>query len=221
MKSNIIIIGSSGHAKVIIDIVELAGKYNIVGLLDCCRPKGQQVSGYEVLGKEEVLPNLLKNLSVEGVIVAVGDNFGRSQVVEKVRSMCPDLAFVNAIHPGATIAPSVNIDEGTVIMSGVSINPDCSIGKFCVLNTNSSLDHDSVMKDFASLAPGVSTGGNCNIGQFSAICIGAIIKEKINIGEHTVIGAGSIVLSNIGNNVVAYGLPAKKIRPRKPGDKYL
>lgn len=31
---NIVIIGSSGHAKVIIDIVQQEGKYNIAGLLD-------------------------------------------------------------------------------------------------------------------------------------------------------------------------------------------
>ena len=43
----------------------------------------------------------------------------------------------------------------------------------------------------------------------------------IEIGEHSVIGAGSTVLNNISNNVVAFGTPAKKIRERNRGEKYL
>ena len=42
---NIIIIGSSGHAKVIIDIVQQEGKYNIVGLVDRFRNIGEQTLG--------------------------------------------------------------------------------------------------------------------------------------------------------------------------------
>ena len=106
-------------------------------------------------------------------------------------------------------------------MAGVSINQCSSIGKFCILNTNCSFDHDSVLADFASLAPGVTTGGNCRIDPYSAISIGTVLLHGIHIGQHTVIGAGSLVTKSIESFVVAYGTPAKVIRPRKPGDKYL
>ncbi|MEC4769405.1 hypothetical protein [Burkholderia cenocepacia] len=35
---NIVIVGSSGHAKVVIDVVEQAGRYRIAGLIDSFRP---------------------------------------------------------------------------------------------------------------------------------------------------------------------------------------
>lgn len=218
---NIVIIGSSGHAKVIIDIVQQEGKYKIAGLLDRHRKVDEQTLGYRVLGKEEDLPDLVNVHSLKGAIVAIGDNFIRSKVAARIREICPDLPFVRAIHPKASIATDVTIGEGVVIMAGVSINPCSSVGRFCILNTNCSLDHDSTMEDFASLAPGATTGGNCRIGKYSAISIGAVLIHGVHIGEQSVIGAASLVMKPIESFVVAYGTPAKVIRNRRPGDKYL
>lgn len=218
---NIVIIGSSGHAKVIIDIVQQEGKFKVAGLLDRFRDVGEKTLSYPVLGKEEDLPKLIKSHDLKGAIVAIGDNFVRSKVAARIKKISPDLPFVSAIHPKASIAMEASIEEGTVVMAGVSVNPCSSIGRFCILNTNSSLDHDSILEDFASLAPGVTTGGNCQIGQYSAVSIGAVLIHGIHIGEHTIIGAGSLVTKSINSFVVAYGAPAKAIRNRKQGDKYL
>lgn len=218
---NIVIIGSSGHAKVIIDIVQQEGKYNVVGLLDQFRDVGEKTLGYPVLGKEEDLPKLIKAHALKGAIIAIGDNFVRSKVAVRIEEISPDLPFVSAVHPKASIAMEVSIGEGTVVMAGVSINPCSTVGRFCIVSTKSSLGHDSVMEDFSSLGSGATTGGNCLIGQYSAISIGAVIIHGIHIGEHTVIGAGSLVMKPIESFFVVYGTPAKVIRNRKQGDKYL
>jgi sugar O-acyltransferase (sialic acid O-acetyltransferase NeuD family) len=218
---NIVIIGSSGHAKVIIDIVEKEGKYRIGGLLDRYRKVGEQTLGYPILGQEEDLPRLVNTHALGGVLIAVGDNFIRSKLAVRVKEICPELYFASAVHPRASIAKELVIGEGTVIMAGVAINPCCSIGRFCILNTNSSLDHDSIMEDFSSLAPRVTTGGNCRIGGYAAVGIGAVLIQGVHIGEHAVIGAGSTVMKHVESYTVAYGSPAKAICKRNPGDKYL
>ena len=218
---NIVIIGSSGHAKVIIDIVEQQGRYKIAGLIDRNQKVGKETLGYKVLGKDEDLPQLIDSCSLKGSIVANGDNFIRSKVVDNLMKLDLELPFVSAIHPKSSIASGVLIGEGSVIMAGVAVNSSCSIGRFCILNTNSSLDHDSVMEDFSSIAPRVTTGGNCMIGAYTAISIGAVLIHGINVGEHTVVGAGATVLNNIESLKVAYGTPAKEVRNRNPGDKYL
>ena len=51
----VFVFGASGHAKVVIDILENEGRYKIVGLLDRYRKIGDQTLGYPVLGKEEDL----------------------------------------------------------------------------------------------------------------------------------------------------------------------
>ena len=218
---NIIIIGSSGHAKVIIDIVECERKYKIIGLIDKFRNVGEYTLGYKIIGKEDDLPELIQKHSLFGGIVAIGDNFVRSNVVNNFIDLCPKFNFVNAIHPDANIARDVRIDNGTVIMGGVTINSSAFVGAHCVINTNSSLDHDSKMAGFSSLAPNVAIGGNVSVGMFTAIGIGSTIIHNVNIGEHTIIGAGSTVLNNIESYKIAYGTPAKTIRKRKVGEKYL
>jgi acetyltransferase-like isoleucine patch superfamily enzyme len=77
------------------------------------------------------------------------------------------------------------------------------------------------MEDFSSLAPHATTGGSCRIGSYSAISIGAVLIHGVHIGNNTVVGAGSLVLKPLDSFIVAYGSPAKVIRKRKAGDKYL
>ena len=218
---SIVIIGASGHAKVIADIVRLEGKYHIEGLIDAKLAPGSDAFGYQVLGHDEHLPELVVKRSIRGAIVAVGHNFRRSQIHLRVSELCPGLTFVNAIHPAAHLAKHASVGGGTAIMAGAVVNACCSIGRSCILNTNSSLDHDCRMENFSSLAPGVSVGGNCQIGQLVAVCIGATVVHKVSIGRHSVIGAGATVLRDIPPRTVAYGTPAKLIRARKPEDEYL
>ena len=216
-----LIVGSSGQAKVIIDIVEQLGQCHIVGLIDSFRQVGETTLGYTILGGEADLPELVSAHGIEGVLIAIGDNFVRSAVATRVAALCPELAFLTAIHPSAMIGSRVTIGPGTVIMAGAVVNPCCVIERCSIINSRASLDHDSVMGEFSSLAPGVTTGGNCSIGAFAAVGIGATLKHGINIGEHVVIGAGATVISSVAPMSVAYGNPARVIRARQQGEKYL
>lgn len=218
---NIIVVGSSGHAKVVVDIIERERKFNIVGFCDSFRSVGEETAGYQVLGSEQDLPDLISKYAIMGAIVAIGDNSIRLKVTSAIRAICPDLKFVSAIHPSSSIGKGVVIGEGTVVMAGAVVNPHSRVGDFCILNTLSSLDHDSVLGDFASLAPGVRTGGSCRIGKLSAIGIGAVLVHNICVGEEAVIGAGSTVMKDVDSLVVAYGTPAKMIRKRESGERYL
>ena len=209
---NVVVAGTSGHAKVVIDIIEKEARYKIVGLLDPKYEVGEEVFGYPVLGVEDELSVLVDEQEISGIIVAVGDNGIRAQVARRITERCPTLKFVNSIHPGAMVARDVSIGNGTVVMAGAVVNPCCKIGEFCIVNTKASLDHDSTMGDFAQLAPGVTTGGNVVIGEFSTVCLGATVKQGIQIGSHSIIGAGAVVLENIGSYQMAYGVPAKSVR---------
>ncbi|MNJ76943.1 putative acetyltransferase EpsM [compost metagenome] len=87
--------------------------------------------------------------------------------------------------------------------------------------THASIDHDSRAGSFVTLAPKAGTGGNVSIGDYAAISLGASIIHGITIGGHTVVGAGSTVISDIPSHSIAYGTPAKIIRKRAEGERYL
>jgi len=145
----------------------------------------------------------------------------RQMVMNKIISIVTDISFANCIHPSAQIARNVQIGNGVAIMAGAVVNSDTIIEDFTIINTKASIDHDSKMFKFSSLAPNVTTGGYVTIGEFSAISIGATIKEEIKIGKHSIIGAGALLMTNCGDNQIMYGVPAKEIRKREIGEKYL
>ena len=219
--SKIILIGSSGHARVAIDVIESQGLFEIAGLIDDFRSVGEESCGYPVLGKVSDVAEICARQGVGGGLVAVGDNFARSLIQRKISTAYPAFRFITAIHPSAVVSARAQIGMGVVVMPGAVINVGCVVGDSCIVNTHAVLEHDSIMEEFSSLAPGAVTGGNVHIGRFSAIALGATLRNGVAIGEHTVIGAGAVVTHSIAAYRVAYGMPARVVRERTEGEVYL
>lgn len=218
---NVVIIGASGHGGMILDCIEKEGRYHVLGFVDSFKEKGTKLNGYEVLGSDMHLPHLIDKFNILGAILAIGNNWTRKVMADKICDIAPDLELVCAIHPSAIIGKGVKIGKGSVVMPGAIVNANATIDDFCILNTNSSLGHDGVMKNFSSIASGVCTGGNLILGQFSAISLGANIIEEINIGEHSIVGAGSLVVKDVASYSIVYGSPARFVRGRSVEDPYL
>lgn len=215
----IVVFGSGGHAKVVIDVIEKQGEYSIAGLIDDRRPPGETLLGYRILGGAADISHAAKGITTG--IVAVGDNWQRHLLAENILELQKDFEFITAIHPFTAISRDVEIGPGTVVMAGVVINSGSRIGRHCILNTRCSLDHDNSTGDFATVGPGAVTGGNVAIGEFSTLALGASAIHGVKIGPHTVIGAGSCVLKDVEGRSVAFGCPARRVRERKEGEKYL
>jgi len=208
----ILIFGTGGHAKVILDIISNEKKYEIAGFIDNELDEGQEVLNHKVLGADKDLISLIKKNSIFGGVIAVGNNYSRENISQKINNLCKDFNFINCIHSQAQIAMDVSIGVGNVLMAGSVINTSTSIGNHCIVNTNSSLDHDNSMLDFSSIAPNSATGGNVKIGKLSALGIGSTILPGISVGPNSIIGAGSLVLEDIPSDSIYFGSPAKFIR---------
>ncbi|MGY8914760.1 MAG: NeuD/PglB/VioB family sugar acetyltransferase, partial [Flavobacteriales bacterium] len=193
----IVIFGASGHGGVVLDCLLKEGVFDCIGFLDSYKKSGNFFSGYEILGDENALPAIMCKYEVSGIVVAIGDNWTRRCVVQKIQKLVPHLEFISTVHPSAAISREVILGKGSVVLAGVKISSNASVGNHCILNTNSILEHDSIMHDYSSLAPMVCVGGTFHLGENSAICIGAVCVENITSGKHSVIGAGSLVLADI------------------------
>jgi sugar O-acyltransferase (sialic acid O-acetyltransferase NeuD family) len=218
---NIVIIGSSGFSKVVVDIVEREGKHRIIGMIDSFRQVGEETLGYEILGTESALPRLMSERGVEGALIAIGDNCARFAVYEKIFALCPGMKYPTAVHPSAQIAREVVLGEGTVVAAVANIHNGSRIGRFCIINGLSHLGHDILADDFVSIGPDAAVAGNVTIGSWTAIAIGSHVLEKKSVGSNSIVGAGSLVTRDVPDNVVVYGSPAKVIKERHRNDKYL
>jgi sugar O-acyltransferase (sialic acid O-acetyltransferase NeuD family) len=204
MKEQIFVFGASGHAKVVIDVIEQQGLYDIAFLADDDPElKGLSVYGYDVCGgKEELLAG-----NIRRGLVAIGNNRARQMIAAWL--VANGFEMISAIHPSAQLARGVTIGSGTVVMAGAVINSDTSIGCAVIVNTKASLDHDCVISDSVHLAPGCTLCGSVKVGNGSFICAGATIIPNLTIGKNVTVGAGSTVISDIQDGVTVVGSPAK------------
>lgn len=217
-KKQIAIIGAGGHGKVVGDIILKQGGFELLGFIDTMKPEGTPVLNSRVIGNEEVILKLPPNTEY---VVAIGDNWIRSQVVDRLRIKFPNISFTTLVHPSATVGSGVKIGQGTVIMAGAIINPATNIGEHVIVNTGAIVEHDNSIGDYSSIMPGVTLGGEVTLDNFVTVAIGATVKHGVKIGSNTVVGAGATVLNNLPENIVAYGIPAKIIRARAYDEPYL
>ncbi len=203
----IIVYGASGHAKVLLDILERVSEYEIVGLIDD-NPElaGEEVFGHRVLGGREILGEV-KNLGVEAGIVGIGDNKIRGALANRVLEH--GLELISAIHPSVCISRGVHIGPGCAMMANAVVNADSSLGANVIINTGATVDHDSVICDCVHLSPGVHLAGGVAVGTYSHLGTGVVVIPNISIGAHVSVAAGSVVTKNLPNGIAAAGVPAR------------
>ena len=155
-------------------------------------------------------------------IVAMGDNFEREKVSKEILEKYPDFIFINAIHPSCIIADDVwLLNRGIIAMAGCIFNVGAEVGDFTFFATGAQIEHDCKIGDYASVSAGSVLGGHVTVGKYAAIALGCTIFDRVKIGENTVVGSGSLVTKDLPNDVLAYGSPAKVIRKRERGERWL
>jgi len=148
-------------------------------------------------------------------IVGVGANGDRARIFHLLQALGEP---VNLIHPFSSISPRAQLGRGIAVMPGAVINTGAVVHDDCIINTSASIDHDCMIEAHAHLCPGVRLAGGITVGAGSLLGTGSRVIPGIMIGANCVIGAGSTVLSDIPENSVAVGSPARVIRshPRPP-----
>ena len=203
MEKTIVIIGASGHGKVVADIAKKAGYTKILFLDD----NDQLIScgGYSVAGRVADY----KTYDCD-MIVAIGNTEVRQRIQTELMNAGKHLATL--IHPAAVIGENIVIGDGTVVMAGAVVNPGVTIGKGCIINTCASVDHDCVLEDYVHISVGSHLAGNVHVGNGTWIGIGTVISNNISITSGCVIGAGTVVVRDIKSEGTYAGVPAKRLR---------
>lgn len=209
----IVIIGAGGHAKVVADIILRRIKFlnediKIMGFLDDKYSETLTNEDYifniPILGKVDLINEILDDDIY--FIIAIGNNTTRERISKKY-----NLNYYTAIHPDAVVGFQVSLGSGAVVMANATINSGSTIGKHCIINTGSIIEHDNCIEDYSHISPGVKLAGGVKVGTRSWIGLGSNIIQEITIGSDTIIGAGSVVVTDIGKNKKAYGVPCKEI----------
>ncbi len=203
----LLIIGASGHGRVIADAARAAGGYLQLGFVDKTLPPGSVVDGLRVLGDDSDIPRIVGENPGVQAIVGIGCNRTREDIVAKATG----LAFCTVVHPAATIAPDVEIGPGSFVAASATINCGSTIGAHAVVNTGACVDHDCRIGDFGFVSPGATLAGSVDVGPRAFVGSGATVLPNIAIGQGAVVGAGAAVIRPVDDGVTVVGVPARPL----------
>ena len=186
----LLIIGASGHGKVVADIAEKNGYDEIVFFDD----NEEQAS----CGKWPVAGTIQKVIGTnDDLFIAIGN----AAIREKLMKQFSERHYPVLIHPNAVVAEDVEIGAGSVIMAGAVVNPGTKIGRGTIINTCSSIDHDCTISDFVHISVGAHLSGTVTVGKQTCISVGVCIVNNVDICADAVIGAGAVVIHSIEEGV--------------------
>lgn len=208
----VIVIGAGGHAKVVIEALNLRN-IPVLGIVDPDPlSKTKMILGISVLGSDdEVFRRDPKEILLVNGVGSIGITERRRAIYERFSEAGYRFAVVT--HPSAVVATEVLLKEGAQVMAGAVIQPGCRIGRNSIVNTRVSVDHDCEVGDHVHIAPGSVLSGCVQVGDGAHIGTGTSVIQGIRIGNHAMVGAGAVVIRDVPDGVLAVGVPAK-VRPK-------
>ncbi|MCP4458488.1 MAG: transferase [Cytophagales bacterium] len=141
------------------------------------------------------------------------------------------------VEDGATIGDNTKIGPFCIVRKGAIIGSDCKFTAYCeirenvmignqttfgsrctisanaVIGSNVSIKYSFVLTDTPNLEEG-SVKSVGSIGDGSLIGANVTLMPGFSIGKNSIIGACSQVRSEVGDNEIWYGNPAKLFKPR-------
>ncbi len=208
----LIIVGGAGHAKVLGSTLLLRNR-RIIGFVDL-NPALPPLLGVPHLGDDEAvfLHHPPDQVTLVNGVGSIGSTALHKAIYEKFREK--KYRFEILIHPSATIAHEVHIEDGVQIMAGAVVQPGSWLGENVIINTGARVDHDCRIEAHAHIAPGVTLSGLVHIGSGAHIGTGATIIQGVKVGATAIVGAGAVVVRDVPAGVTVAGIPAVPLSKR-------
>ncbi|WP_026506344.1 acetyltransferase [Butyrivibrio sp. MC2013] len=209
-KRKILLIGNGGHCKSVIDSVISSGSYDEVAIVDK-DDSSIQVNSIKVYCDAD-LPRLYTEGWSEAFITvgSIGDTHIRERLYEHIIQI--GFRIPSIIDPTAIVAKDTQIHDGVFVGKNAVINAGTVINECAIINSGAIIEHDCYIGEFAHISPGAILCGGVKVGKKSHIGAGTVVKQQLTIGNTTLVGVGSVIVSDIPDNVVAYGNPCRIIK---------
>lgn len=210
----IVIIGAGGFGREVLDIIrakndEVAESHlgwNFLGFIDDGAPNRERLDRVNAthLGGMSSLADL-----PEGTTYVIGVGTGSVRRELDRQASAAGFEPETLIHPSATIGADVTLGPGTIVCAGVRITTNIRTGRHVHLNINATLGHDSVLNDYVTVNPLAAVSGDVVIGEASTVGTTACINQGVSVGAGSMIASGGAVTTDVPDDVMVAGVPAK------------
>lgn len=207
-KKMISIVGAGGHARSIYSWLVDTGEVASVQFIDTYKKdENEKIFNCNIICCE--WKNIGK-INSDHFLIAIGDNHLRKKLYHHLISSNKNIQGVK--HPTCIIGKDVKVHESVYIGPTSVVGPLARIGENTILNSGCIVEHETVIGNHCHIAPGAKIAGRVTIGEGVFVGIGAVIKDNVTIKDKAVIGAGAVVITDIQENDIVAGVPAKSIK---------
>lgn len=204
----VIVLGGGGHAKVLIECLNLQG-IKVLGYTSTDE-RSDAILGIPKLGEDSVIRGYSKDkVSLVNGIGTVKHSTLRKKIFEHFKEK--GFSFQTVVHPSAVLSTYALLGEGVQVLAGAIVMPGSYIGDNGIVNTRATVDHDCRIGKHVHIAPSVTLSGGVQIGSNSHIGTAATIIQGVRIGEDVTVGAGTVILRNVSDGATVVGVPGREV----------
>ncbi|MBN1123000.1 MAG: acetyltransferase [Anaerolineae bacterium] len=208
-----VILGGGGHARMLIDCIQMTGLAELMGILEVNETRwGESMYGVEIKGGDDLISEMIDQ-GVTHFVVGVGgtrDNQPRQRLFDL--GLESGLKPLTVRYPGAFVSQHAVVGEGCHLMPMSVVNAGAALGMNVIVNSGAIVEHDCVIGDHVHIATGARLSGTVTVGSGTHVGAGATIRQSIAIGSDAVVGAGAVVVKDVPDNVTVVGVPARVLK---------
>lgn len=211
LRKKVAIYGAGLGARQAMELIRSGGDFNAIGVFDDNpRIKGAEVAGLRVLGGWEDFLESVSEGNIAGIAISLHSEHRRT-LMEKIKGAAPHIEHVALVDSRAIVSSGVIVSCGAFIEAGSVIGPETFIGEGVIVDSGSVVSHDCYIGAHSHLSPGCSLSGIVRLEGNVLVGVGACINSQVTVGRNVVITPGSAVVTDIPDDSVVSGNPARII----------
>lgn len=198
-----ILIGSGGHAGVVMDCVTQSELL----LTDIVSPELVPERWAHVKFVHHTADDWI--LTQEPELVELINGVGslpRSNVRKNIfeRFAQHGFKFKTIIADSAVVSSLAKLNAGVQVLTAAIVQSHAQIGCNSIINTAAIIEHDCIIGRHNHIAPGAILCGSVKTADFVHVGCGARVLQSIEIGAGSIIAAGAVITKNVPAGVVAF-----------------
>ena len=203
MTKPLIILGSGGHASVLVDILKQQRRVILGFVSPGVRPESRVFCDIPHFSEDDdVLAFDKSEVKLVNGIGSIPGNSLRTLLYNHFSSN--GYEFETVISSDSVVSSYAHLHDGVQVMAGAIIQTGAVIGSNSIINTGAIVDHDCNLGNNNHVAPGATLSGQVHSEENVHFGTGASVIQCVKIGKNVVIGAGAAITKNVQENTICF-----------------